>query len=480
MNDAIIDVPRHFTHTIHGQAKNSSTSFDVINPATGLIFQQAPDATREQLDAAVAAARAAQPGWNDLGWRERGAFLKRYAGALRGQAEALAHMLTLEQGKPLAESRVEIARAVSNIEGYAEQFLVPVVIKENSDERVTEHYQAAGVAAIISPWNAPVNLFAIRMAPYLQTGSTIIAKPSPYTPFTTLMMGEIARSIFPAGVVNVLSARDPFGQWMTEHPDIDRVSFTGSVRTGKKVMASAAGTLKRVGLELGGNDPALVLNDADVKKVAPLIVAAALRNAGQICMAIKRVYVPDSLYEPMLAALGQLVGALKVGNGLTDGVQIGPLQNAMQFEIVKSLLDDTRSIPGVRIVTGGNVLNSAGYFVQPTVVGDVPDDARIVQEEQFGPIIPVLRYSQLDEAIERANSTPYGLGASVWSSNPERAAQVGQGLNAGSVWVNAHMLLDVDIPFGGWKESGMGRGNGVAGLLNCVESKIIRMQKKKA
>lgn len=468
-----------FTQTIGGQAVSSPTTFDVIDPNLAVPFAVCPDATREQLDDAVAAARAAFPAWRDASWETRGDCLKRLAAAMLERMEELATLITREQGKPLIESRLEIQRSANNLMGYAEQRVDSVVLRDDEQELAVEHHHAAGVAAVISPWNSPISLFVLRTSPFLQSGSTVIAKPSPYTPLTTMRLGEIARDIFPPGVVNVIAGNDPLGQWMTEHPGIDRVSFTGSVRTGKRVMASAAGTLKRVGLELGGNDPAIVLDDADVESVAPRILAAALRNCGQICMAIKRLYVPDALYEPMVEALSRHAKAVKVGNGLDEGVQVGPLQNRMQFDIVTSILRDTETIPGVRIATGSKPSDSPGYFVAPTIVSDIPEEARLVVEEQFGPVMPVLRYSDLDDAIARANKTSFGLGASVWSSNPERAAKVAVQLQAGSVWVNDHMVLNVDVPFGGWRESGIGRGNGQVGLISCLETNVVRVFKQK-
>lgn len=466
-----------FTLTINGRSESGSSSFDVIDPSCGRAFASCPDASRKQLDSAVDAARAASAQWRSLSWETRGEYLRDFSVAIRSNIDELSTLLTREQGKVLAESKAEIRRAADNLNDYASQHLEARVLRDNERERIEEQFCATGVAGVISPWNVPIGLFVMRAAPFLQSGSTVIAKPSPYTPLTTLKIGELACRIFPPGVLNVLAAKDPFGQWMTEHPGIDRVSFTGSIRTGKHVIASAAGTLKRVGLELGGNDAAIVLDDVDVDKVASQLFWASMRNCGQICMAVKRVYVHESVYERMLAALATHARAVKVGNGLEPGIELGPLQNQMQLNIVRELLEDTRKIGGIRFAAGGGVLERPGYFVEPTVVADIPDHARLVREEQFGPVLPVLKYTDIDDAVARANDTLYGLGASVWSSDTQRAADVAVRMEAGTVWVNSHMILDADTPFGGWKESGVGRGNGQVGLQACMESRVVRVLK---
>jgi acyl-CoA reductase-like NAD-dependent aldehyde dehydrogenase len=466
-----------FTHTVDGKAVRSRERFEVIDPSLGTAFAYAPDADPQTLNDAVTAARAAFPAWRDSGWEERGRLLCQLASAIRARGDELAELITREQGKPLSESRAELERATANLEGYSRQRIRSQVLRDDSSVHIEQRYHSGGVAGVISAWNVPINLFALRAGPLLQSGSTVIAKPSPYAPLATLRVGELARSIFPGGVLNVIAGRDPLGQWLVEHPDVDRISFTGSVNTGKRVMASAAHTLKRVSLELGGNDAAIVLDDVQVDRVARRLLAAALGNCGQVCMAIKRIYVADRIYESMLEALGSLARAIRIGPGLNPGVQLGPLQNRMQFDIVKSLLDETKALPGVRIVAGGSPVAGPGYFIEPTIVGDIRDDARLVREEQFGPVVPVLRYSDVNDAIRRANATRFGLGASVWSSDLERAAAVAARLDAGTVWVNAHTVLDPDTPFGGWKQSGLGRGNGELGLQNCMESNVLRLSK---
>jgi acyl-CoA reductase-like NAD-dependent aldehyde dehydrogenase len=265
------------------------------------------------------------------------------------------------------------------------------------------------------------------------------------------------------------------GGFLTQHPDVAKVAFTGSTATGKKVMASVAGTIKRITLELGGNDAAIVLDDVNVKDVAAKIFQGAMVNSGQVCLAIKRVYVPDSLYEAMCTELVELANATVIGDGLDAATQMGPLQNKAQFEKVKGFLEDARTHG--KVIAGGSASERDGYFIPPTIVRDIPDDARLVQEEQFGPVLPVLRYSSIDDAIARANSTDYGLGGTVWGSDLKRAFEVAQRIASGTVWVNKHLELPPDIPFGGAKQSGLGTEMGQEGLEEFTQSKIINMAK---
>ena len=349
------------------------------------------------------------------------------------------------------------------------------MLKEDATQKVVRQHKPLGVVAAITPWNFPVLLLMIKVAPALLAGNTVVAKPAPTTPLTTLKFGELCARILPAGVVNVIVDQNDLGTALTGHPDVAKVAFTGSTATGKKVMASAAGTLKRLTLELGGNDAAIVLEDADPKEVAPKIYAAAMFNAGQACIAIKRLYVHDSIYDAVCDELGRLARETVVGDGLEPGTQMGPLQNEAQFEKVKGFLEDARQ--NGKIVAGGEVLEREGYFVQPTIVRDIPDNARLVREEQFGPVLPVLRYSDIDDVIARANDTEFGLGGSVWSSDRDRAFGVAARINSGTVWVNKHLDVGPDTPFAGAKQSGIGAELGQEGLEEFTQATIINMAK---
>jgi acyl-CoA reductase-like NAD-dependent aldehyde dehydrogenase len=311
----------------------------------------------------------------------------------------------------------------------------------------------------------------------LYTGNTFILKPSPYTPLATLKVGEIMKDVFPAGVVNVLAGGDELGAWMTEHPGIDKISFTGSVATGKKVLASTAATLKRVTLELGGNDPAIVLDDVDVKSVAKKVFFASFVNSGQVCMAIKRIYAHEKIYTELCEALVAEAKKAKIGNGLDPGTELGPLQNKMQYDKVVDLIKDTRKAGG-KFLAGGEIPAGPGYFLPPTLVTDIADDSRLVQEEQFGPIVPILKFSDIDDALRRANDTRYGLSASVWTKDIARGAEIAARLEVGTAWVNQHRTTSAFVPFGGAKESGLGRQYSALGLKSYMEPEVISVAKQ--
>jgi acyl-CoA reductase-like NAD-dependent aldehyde dehydrogenase len=464
-----------FRLLINGRLVQGAGTLDVINPATGRILTAAPRADRAQLNQAVAAAKAAFPTWSAQPLRQRAALLIEVAEALGAEQGDFARLLTQEQGKPLPLALWEIALSVATLRYFAALDLAPEVLKEDATQKVVRQRKPLGVVAAITPWNLPLLLLMIKVAPALLAGNTVVAKPAPTTPLTTLKFGEICARILPAGVVNVIVDQNDLGSALTGHPDVAKVAFTGSTATGKKVMASAAGTLKRLTLELGGNDAAIVLEDADPKEVAPKIYAAAMVIAGQACIAIKRLYVHDSIYDAVCDELGRLARETVVGDGLERDTQMGPIQNKAQFEKVKGFLEDARR--SGKIVAGGGVLEREGYFVQPTIVRDISDSARLVREEQFGPVLPVLRYSDIDDVIARANDTDFGLGGSVWSSDRDRAFDVAARINSGTVWVNKHLDVGLDTPFVGAKQSGIGAELGQEGLEAFTQATIINMAK---
>jgi len=469
-NDVMADLERRpVRHLVGGELVRSDRSFDVIDPATGAPCARCPEASREQLDAAVAHARAAHPAWADRTPAERRAALLQLAAVLRANAEELAALVTLEQGKPLPAARGEVERSAMLVEQFTTLEIAPEVLRDDANGRVEVRYRPLGVVGAITPWNMPLALGVPKIAHALYAGNALVLKPSPYTPLATLRLAEYAKDLFPAGVLNVLAGGNDFGQWMSEHPGIDKISFTGSIPTGRRVMASAAVNLKRLTLELGGNDPAIVLPGADIAAIAQRLYDAVFVNCGQICMAIKRLYVHDSQYDAACEALAAIARGVKVGDPFEPGTQLGPVQNRAQFGIVRAILEDTRARPGVRILAGGQALDRPGYFVQPTVVADVAEGSRIVDEEPFGPLLPVIRYSDIDEAVARANAGPYGLGASVWGSDAAQASEVAGRLHAGMVWVNRHMGADPLAPFGGAKQSGIGRQYGLKGLQGYME-----------
>src|SRR6516164_5521611 len=469
------DAVSKFRLLIGGKLVEGAGTLDVINPATGRVLTTAPRADRGQLEQAVAAAKTTFPAWSATPLRQRAALLVKLADALEAEQSEFARLLTQEQGKPLPQAQWEIAQSIGTLRYFAALDLPPVVLKEDTTQKVVRQHKPLGVVAAITPWNFPVILLIFKVAPALLAGNTVVAKPAPTTPLTTLRFGELCARVLPAGVVNIIVDRNDLGTALTSHPDVAKVAFTGSTATGKKVMASAAGTLKRLTLELGGNDAAIVLRDIDPKDVAPKLYAAAMFNAGQTCVAIKRLYVHDSIHDAVCDELGRLARETVVGDGLEPGTQMGPIQNQAQFERVKGFLEDGRQ--NGKIVAGGGALEREGYFVQPTIVRDIPDKARLVREEQFGPVLPVLRYSDIDEVIERANNTEFGLGGSVWSSDRERAFRVATLVEAGMVWVNKHLDPSLDTPFAGAKQSGFGVELGREGLEAFTQATIINMAK---
>lgn len=461
-----------FTLTIDGAAVTAPGRLDVINPATEEIFARCPVAGRDELEAAVQAARRALLDWREKPYGERTALIERMAQVLRDHQQELAELLTREQGKPLAQSVAEIERGAAQSVGMA-RIQIPVEkLVDDAEREIELHYRPLGVVGIITPWNAPVNLALGPLVAALYTGNTAILKPSPYTPLTTLKLGELLRGIFPAGVVNVLAGGDELGRWMSEHPSIDKISFTGSVATGKQVMASAAGTLKRITLELGGNDAAIILDDVDPQAIARKLFFAAFVNSGQVCMAIKRIYAHEKIYDALCDAVATEARKAKLGDGLDPATELGPIQNRMQYEKVLAILEDTKR-RGARILAGGRAPDRTGYFVEPTVVTDIGEDSRLVREEQFGPIVPILKFSDVEDAIRRANDTRFGLSGSVWTSDPARGKAIALRLEVGTAWVNQHRATSAVVPFGGAKESGVGRQYSVLGLKGYMEPLVV-------
>ena len=456
--------------TIGGERHQASGTFGVVNPATGEVHAQAPDCSREQLDQAFEAAAAAQGEWARDEDARRAA-LNDAANVLFGAADEVAPILTREQGKPLQGAIEEVFGAGVWLKYFADLEVPREVIQDDDNAFAEVVRRPVGVVAAITPWNYPLVLASWKIGPALRAGNTLVLKPSPFTPLATLKMVELIDAVLPPGVVNVVSGGNELGAWMTSHPVPRKVSFTGSVATGKAVAAAAAPDLKRVTLELGGNDPAIVLDDADPAEVAKGIYQAAFMNNGQVCSAIKRVYVPQALHDDVVEALAEQAREAKVGDGMDPETQLGPVNNRPQFERVKGLVADALSGGGVA-AAGGAPLDRPGYFFAPTVLTGVAEGTRIVDEEQFGPALPVLTYRDVDEVVERANATTFGLSGSVWSGDLDRAGAVAARLECGTAWVNTHLALAPHQPFGGFKWSGLGVENGPWGLAGFTEIQV--------
>jgi acyl-CoA reductase-like NAD-dependent aldehyde dehydrogenase len=460
---------------IGGKLVDGSQTLDVINPATGKYFASVARSDLEQLNLAVAAAKNAFPHWSALPDSERRNCLHRFADQIHAHRDELARLLTAEQGKPLDQAHVEIVRSIDAFRHFADIELPVKIIRDTESQKIVEQRSALGVVAAITPWNFPVFLLALKLAPALSVGNTVVAKPAPTTPLTTAMLGEIAADIFPPGALNIVIDANDLGAALTEHPDVAKVSFTGSTSTGRRVMASAAETIKRVTLELGGNDAAIVLDDVDVKAVAPKLFAASMVNAGQVCLATKRIYAPRVLYRQLCQELGEIARQTVVGDGTIAGVEIGPVQNRQQYEKVLGIIEKAKSQGTV--VAGGHAIEGDGYFIAPTVICDLPEDSELVRDEQFGPVIPVLSYDSIEEVIDRANDSEFGLGGTIWSGDVERGFAVALRIHAGTVWVNTHLDMPLDIPFGGAKQSGIGREQGLEGIYEFTQCKIINVSK---
>jgi acyl-CoA reductase-like NAD-dependent aldehyde dehydrogenase len=460
-----------FVMTIGGDTVPAPGSFGVVNPAKGEVFAEAPDCTRVQLDAAFDAATKAQRDWKSDQAARRQTLLA-MADQLMASAGDLAPILTAEQGKPLADANIEVFGAAIWCQYYANLETPPEILQDDAQALVEVVRRPIGVVAAITPWNFPLVLAFWKIAPALLAGNTLVLKPSPFTPLTTLRTAEILRDVVPPGVLNVVSGGDELGAWMTEHPVPRKISFTGSVETGKKVAISAAPDLKRVTLELGGNDPAIVLEDADPAAVSSALFAGAFNNNGQVCSAIKRVYVPESLYDAVVEGLVAEAASTTVGDGVEPDSKLGPINNHPQFERVKELVGDALS-HGATAAVGGQAMDRPGYFFEPTILSDLTDGTRIVDEEQFGPALPVVSYRDVDDVVERANATHFGLSGSVWGADADRAAEVAGRLECGTAWVNTHLALAPQQPFGGFKWSGIGVENGPWGLAEFTEIQAV-------
>lgn len=459
-----------FKLLIDGRLEAGDRTMAVINPATEEIIAQCPRASRAQLDKAVAAANAAFPAWSSAPHAQRAAALIAAAEIAEAHSSELGRLLTLEQGKPLKDATNEVLGMAQAFRYFATLDLPPPNIIDQRGRKLEVRRKPLGVAGVILPWNFPLILVGSRVPPALIAGNTVVIKPAPTTPLATLRFAELVKDIFPPGVFNVIADANDLGDAMTGHPGIRKISFTGSTVTGRKVMASAANTLTRVTLELGGNDAAIVLDDVNPKQAAPKIFSAAFGNSGQVCIALKRLYVHDSIYDEMCNELVGLAEAATVGDGLQQGTQMGPLQNRMQFEKVKSIFEDTKSHG--TILCGGP-MEGPGYFMRPAIVRDIVEGTRLVDEEQFGPVLPVLRYSDPEDALKRANASAYGLGGSIWSADLDRAHDLAARMDTGVVWINQHMGLSHTTPFAGAKQSGVGIEMGEEGMLEFTQLQVI-------
>lgn len=460
---------------IGGTLVDSNRKYDVINPADESIVAAVPDASTADADRAVEVASKAWPAWRSTDHATRRDVLKSISAKIAENAEELAKLLVLETGRPMGIAQFEIGLATQFLDYYSEQTLEPEILIDEPARRVELHRKPLGVVAAIVPWNAPLYLACNKVGPALAAGNCIVVKSAPSTPLTMLRLGELIADVVPDGVVNILSGGNDAGAHLVTHADVAKIAFTGSTQTGRAIMAAAAPTLKRVTLELGGNDAAIVLADADPAAIAPYLFAFAFFNSGQVCAVIKRLYVHDSLYDAVCEQIAAMASGSVLGSGFDPATQFGPVQNKMQYDKVLGFIDSARA--DGRIIAGGEIDTGPGYFVPLTVVRDVSDGTAIVDEEPFGPILPIISYTDIDEVIERANRSPFGLGASIWSSDAEAAAKVAVRIESGSVWVNQHCALDPAVPFPAHKQSGIGVEGGREGLYAYTALQTVNIAK---
>lgn len=463
---------------------DGDATFAVANPANGEVLARVPRCGAAETRRAIAAAEAAWPAWRARTAKERGQILRRWFDLMNTHAEDLAQLITAEGGKPLAEARGEVAYAASFAEWFAEEgkrAYGETIPSTTPDKRLAVIKQPIGVAAAITPWNFPAAMITRKVAPALAAGCPVVVKPAEQTPLTALALAELAhRAGLPAGVFNVVTGDSAdalaIGGELTASPVVRKLSFTGSTAVGRLLMAQSAPTLKKLSLELGGNAPFIVFDDADVDAAVAGLMAAKYRNSGQTCVCANRVLVQDGIYERFAAALAEKVGALKVGNGTEAGVQQGPLIDANGLAKVEELVADAQA-QGARVITGGTRVEDAwardGYFYQPTVLAEVTPAMRLAREEIFGPVAPLFRFSSEDEAIRLANATEYGLAAYVFTRDVGRCHRVAEALEYGMVGINTGLISNEVAPFGGIKQSGLGREGAHYGLEEYLEVKYV-------
>ncbi|MEM9878848.1 MAG: aldehyde dehydrogenase family protein [Pseudomonadota bacterium] len=471
-----MDLNADYRMLINGALVGAEAHIDVINPATGEAFAHAPDCSEDQLNDAVAAARAAFPAWRDTPVDERAKLLVACADAIAPHAEDMGRLFTREQGRPVHFAIGEISGACDIMKAVAQMRLPDEIVEDSDTQYVEKTHKPLGVVCAIAPWNFPVNLALVKICPALLMGNTVVLKPSPYTPLCTLKIAELLSTILPAGVLNVITGGDALGPMMTAHPGFDKISFTGSTATGKKVMASAAVDLKRMTLELGGNDAAIILPDVDLDEVAEKIFFGAFFNTAQICIATKRMYVHEDIYDALRDRLAAIAAHAKVGDGTEQGTMLGPIQNKPQYDRVMNLLEDAKS-KDLTLIQGADIPDNAGYFVPVTIVDNPPEDERVVQEEAFGPILPMLKFKDIDDVIDRANDSEYGLAGAVWTKDTESAKQIARRMETGTVWINQNLTLRPDTPFAGHKQSGFGAEYGLEGLAEYTVPQVVMMAK---
>lgn len=461
--------------TLNGMFQNyTGTCFDVINPATEEKIISLKSHAPEQIDEVIAQAQLALTIWKHTDDEIIKIIFTKIANDIRSEKNDIAQLITLEQGKPyfLAEAEVEIG--ASWIEHLREVEIPVETYKEANGKVIKVFNKPIGIVASITPWNWPFMIAIWHLFPALKTKNCIINKPSEYTPLSTIKLIEIMNRHLPLGVCGLVLGLGDSGAYLTQHPAIGKVAFTGSTRTGKAILSNSVDSLKSTVLELGGNDAAIVLEDADLDHVAELIFNSSFINMGQTCTSIKRLYIHETIYNKLIEKMVTLANALVIGSGLDPQTTFGPVQNAVHYEKVKGIIADAIQ-RGACVLTQAVQLPEKGYFIAPTIIGNLPSDTRLIHEEQFGPVLPVIPFQDIDEVIQLVNNSEYGLGGSVWSKDLEKATSIAHRLETGTVWINRHAEMSPQAAFCGWKMSGLGHAFGLSGLLQFTQKQAIHI-----
>ncbi|KAL5364962.1 Aldehyde/histidinol dehydrogenase [Aspergillus floccosus] len=465
-----------FSNIINGEHRCSDRTTFSVDPSTESRLWDVPVATTQDVEDAVQSASNAFKIWSNTPFEQRVSKIAEWKQLYTQYIEEFTQLLMAECGKPRALAAGEANEILSLFEHNLQLRIPEERIEDDSRIIITRHVPV-GVVAAICPWNFPLVLSVGKILPALLTGCSIIVKPSPFTPYSALKMVELAQSVFPADVVQAIGGADSIGPALVSHPGVNKISFTGSSATGKRIMASAAATLKRVTLELGGNDPAIVYPDVDIAKTAPEVVQGCCVFSGQVCVATKRVFVHESIYEPFLKAMVDAASGIEVGKADSPSTTMGPMQNEMQYKKVQELVADCQARGYKFALAPRPIASDKGYYLSPSIVDNPPPTARIVTEEQFGPIVPVLKWSDEADVIACANGTPSGLGASVWSSDASRAERVGRQMQAGSVFLNSWAKTTPRAMLSGHKESGIGGEWGSMGMLEYCNTQVLHIFK---
>ncbi len=462
---------------INGEKVNGKNQeFDVLNPADESVYGKCPSATDSQLDEAVEAAKNAFKTWSQTSDEQRATLLHKIADKIEKNSATLAEIIVKEQGKPMFLAQVEVGASVAWIH-YTADLEIPVETIEDSETRLIQmHRKPLGVIGSITPWNWPFMIAIWHVIPAIRAGNTLVCKPSSNTPFNTLKLVELMNEVLPKGVINVVAGGSGLGSKMSKHKDINKIAFTGSTITGKSIMSDASLSLKRLTLELGGNDAGIILpNSKNIDAITQGIFQSSFLNMGQTCASLKRLYVHEDQYDEVCENLVNIAKTQNVGNGMDEKTTFGPVQNKTQFDLVHELVEDAKE-NGAKVLYGGEALKQKGFYYPPTIIADVDNSFRVVNEEQFGPILPIVKYQDVEEAIEMANDSEVGLGGSVWGES-EKAIDLAQRLECGTSWINNHSEVLPHVPFGGSKQSGYGIEFGQEGLLEFTQAQVINISK---